>query len=100
METAGTGRGSTPSGRPGGGRKLVVVDEAHQAPAVFGRLRGAIDADRERNGRFLVLGSVSPGLMTNVAESLVGRLGLVRISSFILPELSAKRLDDQLYRQP
>ena len=76
------------------GRKLVVVDEAQQAPAVFSRLRGAIDADRKRNGRFLLLGSVSPALMTNVAESLAGRLGLVRITPFILPELSAKRLDD------
>ena len=76
------------------GRKLVVVDEAQQAPAVFSRLRGAIDADRKRNGRFLLLGSVSPALMTNVAESLAGRLGLIRITPFILPELSAKRLDD------
>ena len=76
------------------GRRLVVVDEAQRAPAVFSRLRGAIDADRKRNGRFLLLGSVSPALMTNVAESLAGRLGFVRITPFILPELSAKRLDD------
>ena len=76
------------------GRKLVVIDEVQHAPTVFTRLRGAIDADRKRNGRFLLLGSVSPALMTNVAESLAGRLGLVRITPFILPELSAKRLDD------
>ena len=76
------------------GRKLVVIDEAQRAPAVFARLRGTIDADRKRNGRFLLLGSVSPALMTNVAESLAGRLGLVRMTPFILPELSARRLDD------
>ena len=76
------------------GRRLVIIDEAQQAPAVFNRLRGTIDADRKRNGRFLLLGSVSPSLMTNVAESLAGRLGLVRITPFILPELSPGRLDD------
>ena len=76
------------------GRKLVIIDEAQQTPAVFSRLRGTIDADRKRNGRFLLLGSVAPSLMTNVAESLAGRLGLVRITPFILPELSERRLDD------
>ena len=76
------------------GRKLVIIDEAQQAPAVFSRLRGTIDADRKRNGRFLLLGSVSPSLMANVAESLAGRLGLIQITPFILPELSPRRLDD------
>lgn len=76
------------------GRKLVVIDEAQREPAVFARLRGTIDVDRKRNGRFLLLGSVSPTLVTNVAESLAGRLGLVRLTPFILPELPAGRLDD------
>jgi predicted AAA+ superfamily ATPase len=76
------------------GRRLVVIDEAQQAPRVFSRLRGAIDADRKRNGRFLLLGSVSPELMKNVSESLAGRLGLVRMTPFILPELKPGQLDD------
>jgi len=74
--------------------KLVVIDEAQQAPGVFSRLRGTIDADRKRNGRFLLLGSVSPGLMENVSESLAGRMGLVRMTPFILPELKARQLDN------
>ena len=76
------------------GRKLIVIDEAQQAPKVFSRLRGTIDADRKRNGRFLLLGSVSPALMENVSESLAGRLGLVRMTPFILPELKVARMDD------
>ncbi len=76
------------------GRKLIVIDEAQQAPKVFSRLRGTIDADRKRNGRFLLLGSVSPALMKNVSESLAGRLGLVRMTPFILPELKVARMDD------
>ena len=76
------------------GDELVVIDEAQQAPKVFSRLRGAIDARRKRNGRFLLLGSVSPELMKNVSESLAGRLGLVRMTPFILPELKEGRMDD------
>lgn len=76
------------------GRRLIIIDEAQNAPGVFSRLRGTIDADRKRNGRFLLLGSVSPGLMENVSESLAGRLGLVRMTPFILPELKAGQMDD------
>ncbi|MEK7269316.1 MAG: AAA family ATPase, partial [Planctomycetota bacterium] len=77
-----------------GSKSLVIIDEAQQAPKVFSRLRGTIDADRKRNGRFLLLGSVSPALMKNVSESLAGRLGTVRMTPFILPELKAERMDD------
>lgn len=76
------------------GERLVIIDEAQHAPEVFSRLRGTIDADRKRNGRFLLLGSVSPALMENVSESLAGRLGLVRMAPLLLPELGAERMDD------
>ena len=76
------------------GRQLIIIDEAQSAPWVFSRLRGVIDADRKRNGRFLLLGSVSPALMRDVSESLAGRLGLVRMTPFILPELKARQMDD------
>ena len=51
-------------------KSLVILDEAQAWPEVFPRLRGAIDADRARLGRFLILGSVSPSLMGHVSESL------------------------------
>ncbi len=76
------------------GTERVIIDEAQQAPAVFSRLRGTIDADRQRKGRFLLLGSVSPALMENISESLAGRLGLVRMSPLILPEVGEPRMDD------
>lgn len=76
------------------GARLIILDEAQLVPWVFSRLRGAIDADRRRCGRFLILGSVSPTLMVNASESLAGRLGLVRMSPFILPELKVRQLDD------
>lgn len=75
------------------GSQLLILDEAQHAPWVFSRLRGAIDADRGRNGRFLILGSVSPALMEDVSESLAGRMGIVRMSPLVLPELKAADLD-------
>jgi len=69
------------------GRELVVIDEAQSWPDLFPRLRGAIDADRRRNGRFLLLGSVSPVLMREVSESLAGRLARVELTPFLLGEL-------------
>lgn len=75
------------------GRGLVVLDEAQEHPALFSRLRGAIDADRKRNGRFLLLGSVSPALQRQVSESLAGRLGILELGPFALGELPASALD-------
>lgn len=75
--------------------EIVVIDEAQDAPEIFPRLRGAIDADRRRNGRFLLLGSISPALMRNVSESLAGRLSVVELAPLSwleLPEDAQARL--------
>ncbi|HXR45931.1 MAG TPA: ATP-binding protein [Candidatus Limnocylindrales bacterium] len=66
---------------------LLVLDEAQAWPDVFPRLRAAIDARRKKNGRFLLLGSVSPALMRQVSESLAGRMALVELTPFYLAEL-------------
>ena len=76
------------------GLDLVVLDEAQAAPELFPRLRGAIDAHRKKNGRFLLLGSVSPALMHQVGESLAGRLSIVELTPLLAPEVAATKLDD------
>ena len=75
-------------------KRLIVLDEAQTWPELFPRLRGAIDQDRQRNGRFLLLGSVSPALMQHVSESLAGRLSLIELSPFLVTELSDTPLRD------
>lgn len=75
------------------GRPLVVLDEAQAWPEIFLRLRAAIDQDRGRRGRFLILGSVSPAIMAQVSESLAGRLALVELTPFSLGELPRIPLD-------
>jgi uncharacterized protein len=77
--------------------ELVVLDEAQCWPEVFPKLRGAIDADRARKGRFLLLGSVAPVLMREVSESLAGRLAIVEITPLCALELDAA-FHDALWR--
>lgn len=79
------------------GKSLVVLDEAQAWPEVFPRVRGVIDRDRKRMGRFLLLGSVSPSLMSNVSESLAGRLSLIELTPFLLTELNTKASIDTLW---
>ena len=72
------------------GGEMAVLDEAQVWPEVFPRLRGAVDEDRSRNGRFLLLGSVSPALMRQVSESLAGRLSLIELAPLALSELASE----------
>jgi hypothetical protein len=72
---------------------LVLLDEAQAWPEVFPRLRAAIDARRKDNGRFLLLGSVSPVLMRQVSESLAGRMALAELTPFHLVELPGSKCD-------
>jgi predicted AAA+ superfamily ATPase len=75
-------------------RELIILDEAQAWPAIFTRLRGAIDRDRKRTGRFLLLGSVSPSLMLQVSESLAGRLSLAELTPLLWTELGTKKSRD------
>jgi predicted AAA+ superfamily ATPase len=57
----------------------AVLDEAQAVPEVFAALRGAIDANRERHGRYIVLGSAQPALVRGISESLEGRVAVVEL---------------------
>ena len=75
------------------GNDLIILDEVQTFPDIFPRIRSAIDRDRKRNGRFLLLGSVAPSLMQHVSESLAGRLGLVELHPFNIEEIGFGRMD-------
>jgi predicted AAA+ superfamily ATPase len=65
--------------------KLVVVDEIHRAPDLFGSLRGIIDERRragDRAGHFLLLGSASLDLMKQASETLAGRVAYLELAAF------------------
>ena len=54
----------------------LILDEAQAVPGLFAALRGAVDARRAGNGRFILLGSAQPALVRGVAESLAGRVAV------------------------
>lgn len=67
-------------------RGLVVIDEAQRRPEIFPVLR--VLADRpDTPARFLVLGSASPELGRQSAESLAGRVEVIEMSGFSLGEV-------------
>jgi hypothetical protein len=64
----------------------LILDEAQAAPQVFNALRGAVDAERARHGRFVVLGSAQPALVRGVSESLAGRAAVVELDPLTAQE--------------
>jgi len=65
---------------------LVVLDEIQRRPALFPVLR--VLADRPQvPARFLVLGSASPALLQQSAESLAGRIHYHDLGGFALDEV-------------
>ena len=73
-------------------RGTVVVDEVQKRPDLFPTLRVLADR-RPLPARFLVLGSASPDLVRQSAESLAGRLEVVPLSGFSLAEVGSASLD-------
>lgn len=70
----------------GGLKGLVILDEIQHRPDLFASLRVLADR-RPVKARFLVLGSASPQLLRQSAESLAGR-----IAYHFLPGLSLKEV--------
>lgn len=64
----------------------LILDEAQAVPAVFGALRGAVDARRREHGRFIVLGSAQPALVRGVSESLAGRAAVIELDPLTAEE--------------
>ena len=60
----------------------LIIDEAQQYPELFKVLRGVVDADRQRKGRFILTGSSSPHMVKEITESLAGRIATVEMWPF------------------
>jgi predicted AAA+ superfamily ATPase len=67
--------------------KCVVIDEIQLRPELFPLLRASIDENRKPL-RFILLGSASPDLIRNSAESLAGRISYLQMQPFSLVELA------------
>ena len=69
----------------------VVLDEAQRVPELFPVLRGLIDRQRTKMGRFVILGSASPALVRHISESLAGRTAFVELPPFRWSEVKNDR---------
>jgi predicted AAA+ superfamily ATPase len=68
----------------------VIFDEAQRLPELFPVLRGVIDRDRGRCGRFVLLGSASPRLVHAISESLAGRTAFLDLTPFRWDEVRGR----------
>jgi predicted AAA+ superfamily ATPase len=66
----------------------AVLDEVQRCPALFSFLQTRVDEDR-RNGLFVLTGSQQFGLLSNVTQTLAGRIAMVALLPFNLGELQA-----------
>jgi predicted AAA+ superfamily ATPase len=71
----------------------LIIDEAQTLPELFPILRSMIDLDRERTGRYYLLGSVNPVLVKHISESLAGRVGIVELTPFLFAEITDLKID-------
>jgi hypothetical protein len=80
----------------------AILDEAQRCPNLFSYLQTRVDAEK-RMGLFVLTGSQQFGLMSNITQTLAGRVGLIQLLPFSLQELQAANvtvlsLDDVLWR--
>jgi len=67
-------------------RGLIILDEIQHRPDLFTSLRVLADR-RPTRARFLVLGSASPNLLKQSAESLAGRIAYHELPGLALGEV-------------
>ena len=70
---------------------LVVIDEVQHAPELFRTLRVLMDRD-ETTAKFLLLGSASPALLRQTAETLLGRVAVIEVGGFTLDEFGPRQM--------
>ena len=68
----------------------AVVDEIQRAPNLILAIKTAVDAD-PRPGRFLLTGSANLMTLPRVADSLAGRMGIMRLLPLAQAELRGRR---------
>ena len=79
-----------PVGFVAGLPRRTILDEVQRVPELFTSLKAAID-ERRTAGRFILTGSANVLLVPKLADSLVGRMGILRLHPFAQCEILGKR---------
>jgi len=67
----------------------TILDEVQRAPGLFSALKMAVDRDR-RPGRFLLTGSANVLLLPKLADSLAGRMSILRLHPLAQCEIAGR----------
>ena len=70
----------------------VIIDEAQLSERLFQELRGVVDSNRQKKGRYILTGSSSPDLKTRISESLAGRVAVIEIGTLKLNERYGRKI--------
>ncbi len=70
----------------------TILDEVQRVPGLFTALKSAVDRDRTP-GRFLLTGSGNVLLVPNLADSLAGRMEILRLHPLAESELEGEQSD-------
>ncbi|HSA33281.1 MAG TPA: ATP-binding protein [bacterium] len=69
------------------GESRVIIDEIQYAPVILRELKMAIDEGRSQKGKWILTGSQRFSLMSEVTESLAGRIAIVELGTLSAREL-------------
>ncbi|MCF8107375.1 MAG: ATP-binding protein [Desulfohalobiaceae bacterium] len=72
--------------------QAVILDEIQHVPKLLTYLKMDIDEKRSHPGRWLLTGSQQFGLMRSINESLAGRIAILELPPFSLPEVKQRDL--------
>ncbi|MFM9031722.1 MAG: ATP-binding protein [Opitutaceae bacterium] len=67
----------------------AVLDEVQRIPELFTSIKGLVDRDR-RPGRLILTGSANVLLLPKLADSLAGRMGVLRLGPLTQVEMSGR----------
>jgi len=70
----------------GGQPKPLILDEVQRVPEIFLTIKQDVDQNRQP-GRYLLTGSANPLLLPKVADSLAGRMDVLRLYPFSQGEM-------------
>lgn len=68
----------------------TVLDEVQRVPGLFTSLKAAVDSNRRQPGRFILTGSANVLLVPKLADSLAGRMEILRLYPLAQAELAGQ----------
>jgi predicted AAA+ superfamily ATPase len=76
----------------------VIFDEVQKIPELFNLIKMAVDNDRNRVGKYVLIGSSQFAVIKGVTESLAGRIGLLTQLPFQISEMPEGLREEAVFK--